>query len=324
MSSLLPIANAASNAAAISSQTGPRLSSGLANEILASIQGVRVNKRAAVVLSGRIRDMADALVSLSEDPEFDPADWGQCAALHSFERILSDVRDALQSISRRNYLVQTVNERKDREKLLDLSERVRNAFGILMVSAGVPSSTQGSNIAVKVQLRARVNTQATMLSATITDMTQRHDQQLEALAESLYEPYARIPAKPVHFGRDAETQAVVRAIDHSLGRVAILGGPGMGKTTLAAAVLHDPSIIARYGSKRFFVPCDAAEGQSVFLSTLASAFGISGSDQKMTQLKLLGQIGSDPALLDVQALLDFLDRDEHGNAHTWEWSTSAL
>ncbi|EJD47546.1 hypothetical protein AURDEDRAFT_163416 [Auricularia subglabra TFB-10046 SS5] len=292
MPSILPIAAAASDAGDISGQVGLGISSGLVNEIVASIQGIRVNKQTAVILSGRIRDLADGLASLAEHPEF-KMDWGACGALNSFERILTDVRDALHSISGRNHLSQMVNERKDRERLLDLSERVRNAFRMLVV-----------------QMRARVEAQAKTLSTQLTDMTERHERELQALTESLYEPYVRVPPRPLlHFGRDAEVETVVDAIDGSPGRIAILGGPGMGKTTLAVAVLHSPSVIARYGSKRLFVPCDAAEGHSGFLSTLVTAFGISGTDRKLTQLKLRELIGSDPALLVLDNFESAWERD---------------
>lgn len=71
----------------------------------------------------------------------------------------------------------------------------------------------------------------------------------------------------------------------------------MGKTTLALAVLHHPSVVDRYRSRRFFVACDPAEGRSNFLSTLAAAFGIPASDRKTVQLQLVETLGSDPTLL---------------------------
>ncbi|KAJ7625988.1 P-loop containing nucleoside triphosphate hydrolase protein, partial [Roridomyces roridus] len=40
-------------------------------------------------------------------------------------------------------------------------------------------------------------------------------------------------------------------------RIAILGPSGMGKTTLATAALHDPSVVAVY-SQRWFIPCECA------------------------------------------------------------------
>ncbi|KAJ7453399.1 hypothetical protein FB451DRAFT_1185207 [Mycena latifolia] len=53
-------------------------------------------------------------------------------------------------------------------------------------------------------------------------------------------------------------------------RIAILGAGGMGKTSLARAILHHPEISARYDQHRVFVACDAASS-SVQLAALVGA-----------------------------------------------------
>lgn len=174
------------------------------------------------------------------------------------------------------------------------------------------------------QLRAQANLLSADLSSRIDDLKSKHEDQLHKLVQSLHDPFARVPPRPhLHLGRDSEAQTVAEIIVGASGRVAILGGPGMGKTSLAVAVSHHPAVIARFGSRRFFVSCDAAEGQSTFLPTLAAAFGISGTGRKATQQKLLARLGSDPTLLvldnfesaweadhqrqDAEELLQFLD-----------------
>ncbi|KAJ7482636.1 hypothetical protein FB451DRAFT_1129667 [Mycena latifolia] len=59
----------------------------------------------------------------------------------------------------------------------------------------------------------------------------------------------------------------MQQLDQQIPRIAILGGGGMGKTSLARAVLHHPQITARYDQHRFFVACDAASS-SVHLAAL--------------------------------------------------------
>ncbi|KAJ7922750.1 hypothetical protein B0H13DRAFT_1462938, partial [Mycena leptocephala] len=53
-------------------------------------------------------------------------------------------------------------------------------------------------------------------------------------------------------------------------RIAILGAGGMGKTSLARAVIHHTEITERYNQQRFFVACDSA-GTQVELAALIGA-----------------------------------------------------
>ncbi|KAJ7737504.1 hypothetical protein B0H16DRAFT_1762354 [Mycena metata] len=67
-----------------------------------------------------------------------------------------------------------------------------------------------------------------------------------------------IPSGPKIFhGRDSELHEIVKLLQHPSPRIAILGPGGMGKTSLARAVLHHPDVIGKY-EHRFFVSCESA------------------------------------------------------------------
>ncbi|KAJ7677994.1 hypothetical protein DFH06DRAFT_1316779 [Mycena polygramma] len=84
--------------------------------------------------------------------------------------------------------------------------------------------------------------------------------------------YRRIlPPKP-HFmyGREREKAAIIAALmEQCSARIAILGAGGIGKTTLAASVLHDEKVISRYDS-RYFVACDGVTSAELLLTELAN------------------------------------------------------
>ncbi|KAJ6537398.1 P-loop containing nucleoside triphosphate hydrolase protein [Mycena vulgaris] len=66
-----------------------------------------------------------------------------------------------------------------------------------------------------------------------------------------------LPGKPKIFhGRNSELNAIVESLSQQSSRIAILGAGGMGKTSLAKAVLHHPDIAARY-ENHFFVATDS-------------------------------------------------------------------
>ncbi|KAF8169374.1 hypothetical protein BJ912DRAFT_1149392 [Pholiota molesta] len=63
-------------------------------------------------------------------------------------------------------------------------------------------------------------------------------------------------------------------------RIAILGGGGFGKTTLARAILHDPKIAERYQS-RYFLSCEAFTDADTLLLGIGSMLDIKASPTAM-------------------------------------------
>ncbi|KAJ7457460.1 hypothetical protein FB451DRAFT_1142703 [Mycena latifolia] len=80
--------------------------------------------------------------------------------------------------------------------------------------------------------------------------------------------FSLLPSEPKIFhGRELEVSTIIQQLNLSIPRIAILGGGGMGKTSLARAVVHHPKITARYDQHRVFVACDAASS-SIQLAAL--------------------------------------------------------
>jgi len=73
----------------------------------------------------------------------------------------------------------------------------------------------------------------------------------------------RVPGRPkFFFGREVEAARLVDiALDRSEGnaRIVIKGPPGIGKTTLAVAVLTDNRVKKAFGSSRIFIRCAELE-----------------------------------------------------------------
>ncbi|KAJ7254850.1 P-loop containing nucleoside triphosphate hydrolase protein [Mycena rebaudengoi] len=65
------------------------------------------------------------------------------------------------------------------------------------------------------------------------------------------------PCPKIFHGREAELKDVVTILIQDSARIAILGAGGMGKTSLATAVLHNQQVEAKY-SHRYFVPCHSS------------------------------------------------------------------
>ncbi|KAF8155283.1 hypothetical protein K438DRAFT_355284 [Mycena galopus ATCC 62051] len=70
--------------------------------------------------------------------------------------------------------------------------------------------------------------------------------------------FSMLPAKPkIFYGREQELDSVLKLLNQVSPRIAILGGGGMGKTSLAKAVLLHPDTSSKF-EHRFFVSAEAA------------------------------------------------------------------
>ncbi|KAJ7934842.1 P-loop containing nucleoside triphosphate hydrolase protein, partial [Mycena leptocephala] len=81
------------------------------------------------------------------------------------------------------------------------------------------------------------------------------------------------PHPQVFNGREAELQDVVNILLQNSAHIAILGAGGMGKTSLAAAALHDPQVEAKY-SNRYFVPCHSTPTCTELVKAIADHIGV--------------------------------------------------
>ncbi|KAJ7480754.1 hypothetical protein FB451DRAFT_1446776 [Mycena latifolia] len=84
-----------------------------------------------------------------------------------------------------------------------------------------------------------------------------------------------LPSEPKIFhGRDTEVSAIIDMFREESPRIAILGAGGMGKTSLARAVVHHAEIAARYEQHRVFVASDSATGSVHLAAQIGAHIGL--------------------------------------------------
>ncbi|KAJ7023665.1 P-loop containing nucleoside triphosphate hydrolase protein [Mycena alexandri] len=84
-----------------------------------------------------------------------------------------------------------------------------------------------------------------------------------------------LPSQPkIFYGRESELSDILELFRQGTPRIAILGTGGMGKTSLAKAVLHHTEITARYSQHRFFVAGDSVANKLELASLIGAHLGL--------------------------------------------------
>jgi Cdc6-like AAA superfamily ATPase len=96
-----------------------------------------------------------------------------------------------------------------------------------------------------------------------------------------------LPSEPKIFhGRESELSDILHLFNTGVPRIAILGAGGMGKTSLARALLHHTEITARYSQHRFFVACTSATTKLELVNLIGGHLGLKpGKDLTRTVLQ---------------------------------------
>jgi predicted ATPase len=80
-------------------------------------------------------------------------------------------------------------------------------------------------------------------------------------------------------------------------RSIIHGAGGIGKTSVAIAVLHHPEIKALYAEHIYFTSCEAAVSESLLLKAIASSFNLKHAKNIMNSVLLFIREASSPVFL---------------------------
>ncbi|KAJ6558746.1 hypothetical protein DFH09DRAFT_1485780 [Mycena vulgaris] len=84
-----------------------------------------------------------------------------------------------------------------------------------------------------------------------------------------------LPSEPKIFhGRGSEVSDILKLFRQETPRIAILGAGGMGKTSLARAVLHHPAVTEKYAQHCFFVACASTSSKDELVALIGAHLGL--------------------------------------------------
>ncbi|KAJ7838031.1 P-loop containing nucleoside triphosphate hydrolase protein [Mycena olivaceomarginata] len=111
--------------------------------------------------------------------------------------------------------------------------------------------------------------------------------------------FSMVPSKPkIFYGRQSEVETIMKILNQESPRIAILGGGGMGKTSLAKAILHHPQTLEKF-QHRFFVSAEAATTSIELAALIGLHVGLNpGTDLTRPVVQYLSQKPSCLLILD--------------------------
>ncbi|KZV63938.1 hypothetical protein PENSPDRAFT_691216 [Peniophora sp. CONT] len=122
-------------------------------------------------------------------------------------------------------------------------------------------------------------------------------------------------ANPIIYGREVEIETAVDMIQNKApARVAILGPGGIGKTSIALAVLHHEDIERLYEDWRCFLSCEATTTADAVVRALADALGlvmISDISSETSRHHLISHLKAISGIICLDNFETPLDSDRH-------------
>ncbi|KZO89988.1 TPR-like protein [Calocera viscosa TUFC12733] len=98
--------------------------------------------------------------------------------------------------------------------------------------------------------------------------------------------FAEIPPAPsLFFGRDAQVESIIQLLlRDTTCRIPLLGAGGMGKTSVAAAVINNNRIKDKFGENIIFLSCENLTSAEGIIKALAACFGLRHAPRSLSAL----------------------------------------
>ncbi|KZT65505.1 hypothetical protein DAEQUDRAFT_520754 [Daedalea quercina L-15889] len=168
-------------------------------------------------------------------------------SLKEYKDVFDTVESKLKSYQKLSWFTRGT-QGKSLEKWLDELDKVLNrAYQKFTIQVNILNSMTSADILKSVQSPANVR------ASTST--------------KPIWSP---LPAEPDVHGRDDEKTEIVKSITQSTGPTyaAITGLGGIGKTTLALAVMHHQEVVDSFGERRLFISCETCTSADAVITAI--------------------------------------------------------
>ncbi|KAJ7453859.1 hypothetical protein FB451DRAFT_1408738 [Mycena latifolia] len=239
---------------------------GISILVLDTVQSVKSNRSQCLGMLEKIHEIISALINIC----------GDGAVLSpTILRNLSQFFDTLQKVH--SYirsqvdlgLFRRVLRHVETASLLeDCNAGLKQAIDVFQIQTGLVTTTVIADMKEHSELRHK----------ELVELLQKNNISRSTLgsSQSSSSTLFLLPSSPkIFYGRDGEVrQLITMLLAPEPSRTAILGPGGIGKSSLALAVLHHEDLASRFGPRRYFISLESSTSASDMLAAIAAFFDI--------------------------------------------------
>ncbi|KAJ7255118.1 hypothetical protein B0H12DRAFT_1218889 [Mycena haematopus] len=234
--------------------------SNTALSVIRALQNVKRNKEECCQLTENIHGIIYAIVNIhmkSEPPGTLPP--ATLEHVGKFTETLHKIHTFVEAQQDGNKIIHFFRQNQMSALLKDCWAGLQLALDSFVITSG---ATLLHNIDEMRRKTRDTHDELLELISTLSDVTvsDRASSMYQTLnkSQTSSQSLSLLPAMPQIFhGRERELTQIVQMLNQQCAKIAILGPGGIGKTNLARAALHHPTVAAKY-EDRIFVSCESA------------------------------------------------------------------
>ncbi|KAJ7592497.1 P-loop containing nucleoside triphosphate hydrolase protein [Mycena floridula] len=233
--------------------------------IFEMFSNVKSNKEKCLIMTEQVYELMCAIINCCEDAtmEIAPAFLNSVSVLTlTFHKVLS----FMQEHTGGNLLKQWLHHHQIATLMKECMSSLQHALSLFRVQSGVMTMSR------MMEMQSTAIKRHTEILDIIYQTSDVHNQ-LKQSSSSISVLLPSVP-KIIH-GREHELAQILNTLSEpDTARVAILGPGGIGKTSLAQAILHHPIIVAKHCTHRYWISCDSSKSIKDLIGIISTHFGV--------------------------------------------------